>query len=73
MPRLSPPLEANLFKIDRPQKGATDMERGRYQKKAPAAGLGGFGSWGFLIFETRTRLVITGTMTAERFKFRLLL
>jgi hypothetical protein len=49
------------------------MERGRYQKKAPAAGLGGFGSWGFLIFETRTRLVITGTMTAERFKFRLLL
>jgi hypothetical protein len=40
-------------------------------KRKPQRGAGGSsGSWGFLIFEKRTLLVITGTMTAERFEFR---
>ena len=40
-----------------------------WPKKTQRGAGGSLGSWGFLIFETRTRLVITGTMTAERFKF----
>jgi hypothetical protein len=45
---------------------------GAPKKKAPAPGLGeAGGAGGFLIRETKTHLVITGTMTGERLKFRL--